>query len=238
MVEVGRQSGRLLAAGQRGGQARCLGADALVERLVIAEAGQPGQAQAGGGELAQRPLQQAGMMREAEFAPEEVRSVGPRSVGSPEDLTRPVERLHPLVVRPAGIRRHHPAFEQGEERLQLVPLRVVDRVPVVTASCSGSPVAGPRTAPSVRMVASTACTVSASWGRCTGTISAYLGSAKRALRNSNRAGDWTSASCRSVMWTRHASGRPEPRASASSGPAAPKSSRTRCGSPAPISMAR
>jgi len=30
-------------------------------------------------------------------------------------------------------------------------------------------------------------------------ISAYLGSAKRAFRNSNRVGDWTSASCRSVM---------------------------------------
>jgi hypothetical protein len=64
---------------------------------------------------------------------------------------------------------------------------------VVTASCNGSPVAGPRTLPRVRMVASTACTVRASWGRCTGTISAYLGSAKRTLRNSNRAGESTSA---------------------------------------------
>jgi hypothetical protein len=96
---------------------------------VIAEAGQPGQAQAGGGELTQRAPQQAGMMREAEFEPEQVRSAGPWSVRPPEDLTRPVERLHTLVVRPAGIRRHHPALEQGEERLQLVPLRVVDRVP-------------------------------------------------------------------------------------------------------------
>ena len=39
-------------------------------------------------------------------------------------------------------------------------------------------------------------------------ISAYLGSAKLALRNSNRVGDWTSASCRSVMWTRQSSARP------------------------------
>ncbi len=128
MVEVRRQCGRLLAAGERRGQARGLGADALVERLVITEAGQPGQTQAGGGELAQGPPEQAGVIREAVFAPEEVRSAGTRSVGSPEDVARPVERLRPLVVRPAGIRRYHTAFEQGEERLQLVPLRVVDRV--------------------------------------------------------------------------------------------------------------
>jgi hypothetical protein len=129
VVEAGRQVGRLPATGQRRGQARGLGADALVERLVIAEAGQPGQAQANGGELAQRAPQQAGMMRVAEFGPEEIRSAGTRAVRPPEDLTGPVERLHTLIVRPAGVRRHHPAFEQGEERLQLVPLRVVDRVP-------------------------------------------------------------------------------------------------------------
>ena len=104
MVEVGRQSGRFLATGQRRGQARRLGADTLVERLVIAEAGQPGQAQAGRGELPQRAPQQAGMMREAELEPEQVRSAGTRPVRPPEDLTRPVERLHTLVVRPAGIR--------------------------------------------------------------------------------------------------------------------------------------
>ena len=50
--------------------------------------------------------------------------------------------------------------------------------PVVTASAGGCPVAGPRSAFTVRSVASTACGVSASCGRCTGTIPAYRGSAK------------------------------------------------------------
>jgi hypothetical protein len=50
--------------------------------------------------------------------------------------------------------------------------------PVVIASSGAAPVTGPRTALRVRSVASTAWAVSASCGRCTGTISAYLGSAK------------------------------------------------------------
>jgi hypothetical protein len=102
--------------------------------------------------------------------------------------------------------------------------------PVVTASAGGAPVAGPCRALTVRSVASTACTVSASCGRCTGMMSAYLGSAKCRLRNSNRVGDWTSASWRSVRWTRHSSGLP-----AAPGLPAPasawKSSRTTCCSP-------
>ena len=128
VMEVLGQAGRLLAAGQRGGQPRGLGAYALVERLVVAEAGQPGDAQAGGGELAQRTLQQARVVRETELAPEEVGPLGARSVRPPEDVTRPIRRLHSLIVRTTGIRGHQPAVEQGEERLQLVPLRVVDRV--------------------------------------------------------------------------------------------------------------
>ena len=50
--------------------------------------------------------------------------------------------------------------------------------PVVTASAGAIPVAGPRSAFTVRSVASTACGVSASCGRCTGTSPAYRGSAK------------------------------------------------------------
>ena len=128
VIEVLGQADRLLAAGHRGAEAGRLSADALVERLVVAEAGQPGDAQAGGGELAQRALQQAGMVRVAELAAEEVGPFGARPVRPPEDVVRPVRRLHSLVAGAAGIRRHQAAVEQGQEGLQLVPLRVVDRV--------------------------------------------------------------------------------------------------------------
>jgi hypothetical protein len=71
--------------------------------------------------------------------------------------------------------------------------------PVVTASSNGAPVTG---APSIRfsvsMVASTACGVNASCGRCTGISAANRGSVYSRLKNSNRTGDCTSASWRSV----------------------------------------
>ena len=117
-------------------------------------------------------------MREAELAAEEVRPVRAVTVRLPEDIVRPVEGLHAGVAGAAGVRGDPAAVEQGQERLDLVPLRVVDRVPVVTTSAGGWPVAGPRTALTVRRVASTACGVIASCGRCTGTRPAYRGSAK------------------------------------------------------------
>jgi hypothetical protein len=71
-------------------------------RAAAAEAGQPGKAQAGGGELAQRPPQQSRVMREAVFTPEEVRSARGRPVWYPEDVTRPVQRLHSAYLGSAN----------------------------------------------------------------------------------------------------------------------------------------
>src|SRR5213076_3024783 len=105
------QADRLLAAGHRGPESGRLSADALVERLVIAEAGQPGNAQAHGEELAQRAFQQAGMVRVAELATEEVEPFGARSVRPPEDVTRRVRRLHSLIAGAAGVRRYQAAVE-------------------------------------------------------------------------------------------------------------------------------
>ena len=104
MIEAGRQPDRLLGARQRGGQAWRLDADALVKGLMIAEAGEPRDAQALVGELAQRAAQQPRVVREAEFAREEVGTVGTGTVWSPEDVAGPVRRLHALVIGPAGIR--------------------------------------------------------------------------------------------------------------------------------------
>ena len=104
VIEARRQSGWFPVASQRGGQAGCLDAHALVERLVIAEARQPGNAQARGGEFAQRSPQQARMVREAVFTAEEVRAARTRAVRPPEDVTGPVHRLHSLIIRTAGIR--------------------------------------------------------------------------------------------------------------------------------------
>jgi hypothetical protein len=152
-------------------------ADALVEGLVIAEAGQPGDAQAGGGELAQRAPAAPGNAG-SRIRAGRSRAAGTGAVRSPEDVARPVKRLHPLVVRPAGIRRHHPAVEQGEERLQFVPLRVVDRVARGHGQLQRQ--AGRRAVYRAERADGGVdrVRVSASWGRCTGTISAYLGSAK------------------------------------------------------------
>jgi hypothetical protein len=66
------------------------------------------------------------MVREAELAAEQVVAFG--AVRLPEDVVGPVQRLHAGVARRAGARPHQAAVEQGEERLRLVPLRVVDRV--------------------------------------------------------------------------------------------------------------
>ena len=74
-------------------------------------------------------LEQPRVMREAELAAEEVRAVRAVAVGLPEDVVRPVQGLHPGVAGPAGVRADQAAVEQGQERLHLVPLRVVDRVP-------------------------------------------------------------------------------------------------------------
>ena len=128
VIEILGQADRLLAAGHRGPEGGRLSTDALVERLMIAEAGQPGDAQAVCGELAQRAFQQAGMVRVTELATEEVKPFGARPVRPPEDVVRPVRRLHSLIAGAAGIRRHQAAVEQGQEGLQLVPLRVIDRV--------------------------------------------------------------------------------------------------------------
>jgi selenocysteine-specific elongation factor len=118
--------------------------------------------------------------------------------------------------------------EPGNRRVKVRGIQVHGRA-------ATEAVAGQRTALRVRTVASTTCTVSASCGRCTGTIWAYRGSANRRLRNSNLVGDWTSAICRSVTWARQSSGRPAP--GPVRVPGMPIGPRTRCGSPSMISMA-
>ncbi len=128
-VEPVGQPHRLPVTGQRGDQARGPRAHALVEGFVVAEAGQPRHLQAARGELAQGRLEQARVMREAQLAAEEVGPVRPVTVGLPEDVIRPVHGLHPGVAGTAGVGRDPAAVEQGQERLDLVPLRVVDRVP-------------------------------------------------------------------------------------------------------------
>src|SRR5450755_1161456 len=95
---------------------------------MIAEAGEPGDVQPGSGELLQRAGQQAGVMREAELAPEDVVAIRAGTVRLPEDIVGPVWRLDSGVARGAGIRPHEPAVEEREEVLHLVPLRVVDGV--------------------------------------------------------------------------------------------------------------
>jgi hypothetical protein len=128
MVEARWQAKRFRAAHEGAGKALGQCSDALVEGLVIAEAGQPGDAQPGRGEFAQRAVQQSGVMREAELTPEDVMAVHACAVWFPEDVIGPVQRLDALVTWPAGVRPDHAAVEQGEEVLHLVPLRVVDRV--------------------------------------------------------------------------------------------------------------
>jgi hypothetical protein len=91
MVEPVRQAGGLAVPGQRPGDALGLGADALVECLVVAEAGKPRDLQAGRGELAQRPVQQARVMREAVVLPEVVGPAAGDAVRLPEDVVRPVQ---------------------------------------------------------------------------------------------------------------------------------------------------
>jgi hypothetical protein len=69
------------------------------------------------------------VVREAELAPVEVGAAWAVTVGFPEEVVRPAERLDALVAGTAGARRDGAAVEQGEKRLQLVPLGVVDGVP-------------------------------------------------------------------------------------------------------------
>jgi hypothetical protein len=128
VVEGLRQRQRLPRAGERAGDVRCHPAHALVERLVVAEAGQPRDGQAVGLELAHGALQQGRVVREAELASVEVGPVRAVTVRFPEEVVRPARRLDALVAGAAGARRAGAAVEQGEEGLQLVPLGVVDGV--------------------------------------------------------------------------------------------------------------
>src|SRR5487761_1248103 len=225
----------LAAADESGRDSVGLHSDTLVEGLMVAEAGKPRHYQPVRAELAERELQQSSVVREAELAPEDVGPVRACAVRLPEDVIRPVERLHALVAGPAGSGAAIPPSKRARKICSSFHCALSIASPVVTTRCGDAPVAGPRTALSVRTVASTAREVSASCGRCTGTIWAYRGSANRRLRNSNLVGDWTSAICRSVMCARQSSGRPGP--CAGSAPGMPTGPRTRCGSPPMISMA-
>src|SRR5487761_1232753 len=230
----------LAAADESGRDSVGLHSDTLVEGLMVAEAGKPRHYQPVRAELAERELQQSSVVREAELAPEDVGPVRACAVRLPEDVIRPVERLHALAAGPAGVggpagsEAAIPPSKRARKICSSFHCALSIASPVVTTRCGDAPVAGPRTALSVRTVASTAREVSASCGRCTGTICAYRGSANRRLRNSNRVGDWTSASCRSVTCARQSGGRPP----AAAGPGTPNSSRTRCGSPSMIWTAR
>ena len=117
-------------------------------------------------------------MREAQLAAEEVRPVRPDPVGLPEDVVRPVEGLHPGVAGAAGVRDDRPPSNRARNACTSFHWALSIASPVVTASAGGRPVAGPRSAFTVRTVASTACGVRASCGRWTGTTPAYRGSAK------------------------------------------------------------
>jgi hypothetical protein len=129
MVEHIRQRPWLPAADPGVGQAWRCRTDTLVERLVIAETGEPGDGEPAGVELPQGTFQQARVVREAEFAPEEIGAAGPVAVRLPEEVVRPVERLDAVVTGTPGIGHDKPPVEQGQERLQFVPLGVVDGVP-------------------------------------------------------------------------------------------------------------
>jgi hypothetical protein len=114
----------------------------------------------------------------------------------------------PLVVGTAGVRRHQAAVEQGQERLQFVPLRVVDRVTRGDRQLGRPP--GRRAGHAAERAEGGVDGVHRE--RLLETLyrddGGIPGSANSALRNSNRVGDWTSASCRSVMCTRQSRGRP------------------------------
>ena len=73
-----------------------------MERLVVAEAGEPRDRQAIGVELAHGALQQARVVREAELAPVEVGPARAVTVGFPEEVVRPAERLDALRKRRIG----------------------------------------------------------------------------------------------------------------------------------------
>jgi hypothetical protein len=127
MIEAVGQRGWLDPADERGGQFRRHQPDTLIERLVIAETGQPWHRQAAGGEVADRQIKQTGMIRKAERAPEDVRAIRAGAVWLPEDVVGPVQRLHARIA-PVRAEGHDAAIEEGQERLQLVPVRVVNRV--------------------------------------------------------------------------------------------------------------